>query len=177
MAGEVNVLAPHWREVATHAVAFTAAVLVLRRLAWKPILNLLDERRERIATEFDSIEREKVTNATLRAEYETQLRTIETQARAKIQEAVGEGRKVAGEIHEHARHEARELITRAREEIDIEKDKAEVALKEDMVAMAMAAAEKVIRAKLDDAAHRRLISETIEELTKVKISESGGAAK
>ncbi len=31
MAGEVNVLAPHWREVATHAVAFTAAVLVLRR--------------------------------------------------------------------------------------------------------------------------------------------------
>ena len=34
--------------------------------------------------------------------------------------------------------------------------------------MAMAAAEKVIRAKLDDATHRRLIAETIEELTKVK---------
>jgi F-type H+-transporting ATPase subunit b len=173
MAGEVNVLAPHWREVATHAVAFTAAVLVLRRFAWKPILNLLDERREKIATEFDTIDREKDANAKLKAEYETQLRTIETQARAKIQEAVGEGRKVAGEIHEHARHEARELITRAREEIDIEKDKAEVALKEDMVAMSMAAAEKVIRAKLDDPAHRRLIAETIEELTKLRTSGSG----
>jgi F-type H+-transporting ATPase subunit b len=170
MAGEVNVLAPHWREVATHAVAFTAAVLVLRRYAWKPILRMLDERREKIATEFDTIDREKVANAKLKSDYETQIRQIDTQARAKIQEAVGEGRKVAGEIHEHARQEARDLITRAREEIEIQKDKAEVALKEDMVAMAMAAAEKVIRSKLDDATHRRLIAETIDELTKLRTS-------
>jgi F-type H+-transporting ATPase subunit b len=168
MAGEVNVLAPHWREVATHAVAFTAAVLVLRRYAWKPILNLLDERRERIANEFGTIDREKSANVKLKVEYEAQLKTIDAQARAKIQEAVGEGRKVAGEIHEHAREEAHELMARAREEIDIEKDKAEVALKEDMVAMAMAAAEKVIRMKLDETVHRKLVSEAIDELTKMK---------
>lgn len=168
MAGEVNVLAPHWREVVTHAVAFTGAVLVLRRFAWKPILGLLDERRTKIAGEFDTIEREKSDVARARTEYETQLKTIDAQARAKLQESVGEGQKVAAEIKENARLESRELITRAREEIDREKDKAEVALKEDMVDMAMAAAEKVIRSKLDDATHRRLIAETIEELTKVK---------
>jgi F-type H+-transporting ATPase subunit b len=168
MAGEVNVLAPHWREVATHAVAFTLAVVVLRRFAWKPILSLLDERRAKIAGEFETIERERTDVARVRTDYETQLKTIDTQARAKLQEAVGEGQKVAAEIKESARLESRELITRAREEIDREKDKAEVALKEDMVDMAMAAAEKVIRSKLDDATHRRLIAETIEELTKVK---------
>jgi F0F1-type ATP synthase membrane subunit b/b' len=59
-------------------------------------------------------------------------------------------------------------MARAREEIDIEKDKAEVALKEDMVAMAMAAAEKVIRMKLDETVHRKLVSEAIDELTKMK---------
>ncbi len=82
----------------------------------------------------------------LKAEYETQLKTIDAQARAKIQEAVGEGRRRSrARSTRHAREESHELMARAREEIDIEKDKAEVALKEDMVAMAMAAAEKVIR--------------------------------
>jgi F-type H+-transporting ATPase subunit b len=168
MAAEVNVLSPHWREVATHAIAFTAAVLVLRRFAWRPILNLLDERRARIAGEFDTIEREKGSVAQLKADYEAQLRTIDAQARAKLQEAVGEGQKVAGEIKENARRESHELIERAREEVEIEKAKAEVALREDMVAMAMRAAEKVVRQQLDPATHRRLIAETIDELTRVK---------
>lgn len=168
MSAEVNVLSPHWREVATHAVAFTAAVLVLRKYAWKPILGLLDERRNRIAEEFRGIERGKKENLDLKAEYEQQLRTIDAQARQKLKEATDDGQKVAAEMKESARHEAREMVQRAREEVDREKDKAEVALKEDMVQMAMAAAEKVIREKLDEPTHRRLISETIEDLTRLK---------
>ena len=168
MSAEVNVLSPHWREVLTHAVAFTGAVVLLRRFAWKPILNLLDERRARIESDFDSIDHGRAANAQVREELEGQLRGIEQQARVKIQEGVSEGRKVAGEIKENARQEALELVQRAREDVDREKDKAEVALKEDMVEMAMAAAEKVIRAKLDDATHRRLISEAIEEMTRLK---------
>ncbi len=170
MAEEINVLNPHWREVATHAVAFTAAVLVLRRYAWRPILKLLDERREKIAGEFLQIDREKDAAAKLKSDYEAQLRTIDAQARAKLQEAVGEGQKVAAEIKENARKESRELIGRAREEIDVEKDKAEVALKEDMVRMALAAAEKVIRERLDQETHRRLISDAIDEMVKVRVS-------
>ncbi len=93
MAGEVNVLAPHWREVATHAVAFTAAVLVLRRFAWKPILGLLDERREKIAGEFDTIEREK------RRERDAQGRVrdaAQDDRRAGAREDPGSGRRGPG---------------------------------------------------------------------------------
>ncbi|MBM3286681.1 MAG: F0F1 ATP synthase subunit B [Candidatus Eisenbacteria bacterium] len=171
MASEINVLSPHWREVATHAVAFTAAVLVLRRYAWRPILGLLDERRARIESEFDGIEKAKAENAGLKAAYDQQLRTIDAQARAKIQEAVAEGRKVAGEIHEEARKESRDLIQRAREEIELEKDKAELALKEDMVRMSLAAAEKAIHARLDSDAHRRLIEEAIDEMVRVEMKD------
>lgn len=168
MASEINVLSPHWREVATHAVAFTAAVLILRKVAWKPILGLLEERRQKIASEFLAIDREKDANNKLKSEYEAQLRGIDQQARVKLQEAVGEGQKVAAEIKENARKESRDILSRARDEIELEKDKAEVALKEDMVRMATAAAEKVIRAKLDEANHRRLIAEAIDEMVKLE---------
>jgi F-type H+-transporting ATPase subunit b len=167
MSAEVNVLSPHWREVATHVVAFTAAVLVLKRYAWKPVLNLLEDRRRKIASEFEGIDRGKVENEKLRGQYEQQLRTIDAQARTRIQEAVNEGQKVAGEIKEHARSESREILQRAEEEIEREKSKAEVALKEDMVRIAMAAAEKVVRQKLDPATHKKLISEMIDEMSRM----------
>jgi len=170
MSAEIDVLHPHWREVATHAVAFTAAVLVLRRFAWKPILNLLDERRERISEEFRSIDRGKEEAAKLKEEYEMQLKAIDAQARAKIQEAVSDGQRVSGEIKEAARRESREILQRAREDVELEKDKAEVALKEDMVRMALSAAEKAIREKLDEKTHRRLIAEAIDEMVKARIS-------
>lgn len=168
MSAEVNVLSPHWREVATHAVAFTAAVLVLRKYAWRPILGMLDERREKIAKEFDDIEHGKSENAKLKAEYDEEMRTIDAQARVKLKEAADEGQKVASEIKESARTESRGMITRAREEIELEKNKAEVALKEDMVSMAMSAAEKVVRERLDEAMHRKLVSEAIDDLTRMK---------
>lgn len=168
MSEEVNVLSPHWREVATHVVAFTAAVFLLRRYAWKPMLSLLEDRRTKIVSEFEGIEQGKSANEKLRTHYEQQLRTIDAQARTRLQEAVNEGQKVGGEIKEQARVESRELLQRAQEEISREKDKAEVALKEDMVAMAMAAAEKVIRQKLDAATHRKLISDAIEEMTRMR---------
>ena len=123
MSAEVNVLSPHWREVVTHAVAFTGAVLVLRRYAWKPILGLLDERRERIVKEFDDIEHGKGENAKLRSEYEQQIRTIDAQARVKLKEAVDEGQKVAAELKDSARVESRGMVQRAREDSEREKAK------------------------------------------------------
>ena len=168
MSAEVNVLSPHWREVATHAVAFTAAVLVLRKYAWRPILGMLDERREKIVKEFDDIEHGKSENAKLKAEYDEEMRTIDAKARVKLKEAADEGQRVASEIKESARAESREMVTRAREEIELEKNKAEVAFKEDMVSMAMSAAEKVVRERLDEATHRKLVSEAIDDLTRLK---------
>jgi len=168
MSAEVDVLNPHWREVVTHAVAFTGAVLVLRKYAWKPILGLLDERREKIVKEFDEIDHGKGENAKLKSEYEQQLRTIDAQARVKLKEGVEEGQKVAAQLKDSARDESRGMVQRAREEAELEKAKAEVALKEDMVRMALAAAEKVVRERLDEATHRRLISETIDELAGLK---------
>lgn len=170
MAGEVNVLSPHWREVLTHAVAFTGAVLVLRRYAWRPILNLLDERRERIKGEFDAIEAGKQANRDTENRYKTLLTEIDVKARAELNKKVAEGKSAADEIVAQAKNEAMDVKHRAQEDIAMRLDQAEIALKEDMVRMAMAAAEKAIRQKLDEATHRRLIGEAIDEMRKARAS-------
>lgn len=162
-----------WSQVVTHVIGFVLAVLILRRFAWGPILRLLEERRAKIVDEFDRIEAEKKGAAAIRAEYEAQLRGIEAQARARIQEAVQEGQKVGAEIKEQARQEAHQQLVRARDEVARERDKAQVTLRNDVVEMVITASEHLIRERLDDAMHRKLMTEFITSLDTVQAGAAG----
>jgi len=164
-----------WKQVLTHIGGFIIAVLILRRYAWGPILAMLDERRERIRQEFERIDTEKQGAAALKAEYDAQLRNIEAQARLRLQEAVQEGQKVAGEIREQARQDAHAQIERAREEIERERDKAAATLRNDMVDMVVNATGRLLQEQLDEKKQRALVASFIGSLDTVK-PEGGGRA-
>ncbi len=153
-----------WSQIVTHIIGFVIAVLILKRYAWGPILKLLEERRQKIQGEFDRIETERADAAALKTEYEGQLRGIDAQARVRIQEGVQEGQKIGTEIKEEARRDAHLQQERAREEIEREKDKAQVALRNEMVEMVVHATETLLRETLDAERHRRLAAEYIESL-------------
>jgi F-type H+-transporting ATPase subunit b len=155
-----------WKLILTHIVGFVIMVLILKKFAWKPILGMLEERRQKIKSEFDNIENEKNEVAEVRADYEAKLKDIDNLSRRKLTEVINEGRKVAAEIKEQGRNNAKEIIARAKSELERDVEKARAALKEDMVRMTIAAAEKVITAELDEAEHHRLISEYIDEVEK-----------
>src|SRR5262249_45468824 len=92
------------------------------------------------------------------------LRGIETQARAKLLEAVAEGQKVAGEIRAQAQKEAQDRLQRAEDEMMREREKAKELLKEQVIQLSLATAEKILKSKLDDAAQRRLPAQFIDEV-------------
>jgi F-type H+-transporting ATPase subunit b len=153
-----------WSQILTNIVGFIIAVLILKRFAWGPILRVLEERRAKIQGEFDRIEAERAVAASLKTEYEAQLRGIEAQARARLQEAVQEGQKVGAEVKEQAREDARQQMERAREEIARERDKAQVALRDEIVEMVIRASETLIHERLDEPRQRRLINEFLTSL-------------
>jgi F-type H+-transporting ATPase subunit b len=164
-----------WSQVITQIIGFVIAVLILKRYAWGPILRLLEERRAKIAGEFERIETEKKGVAAMKQEVEAQLRGIEAQSRARIQEGVQEGQKFAAEIKEQARLDARGQIARAQVEIEQERKKAHVTLRGDMVDMVLTATEKLIGERLDDAKHRSEIEKFVTELDTVEFG--GGPAR
>ncbi len=155
-----------WQQALTHAVGFLITVWILKRFAWGPLLSLLEERRNKIAAEFKHIEEEKEKVNQLTAEYENKLKEIDAERRAKLVEAVNEGKKIAEEIKLAAREEAREITKKAKADLAREVDKAKVQLKDEMIAITMAAVEKIINEKLDDKKHRELIGSFIENVEK-----------
>ena len=155
-----------WQQALTHIVGFLITVWILKRFAWGPLLSLLEERRNRIAEEFNNIEQEKTKADQLNAEYQAKLKDIDNERRAKLVEAVNEGKKIAEEIKSSAHKEAKDINTKAKADLERDIAKAKVQLKNDMIAITVTAAEKIIKEKLDDAKHRELIGSFIDNVEK-----------
>jgi F-type H+-transporting ATPase subunit b len=63
-----------------------------------------------------------------------------------------------------ARKEAQETLTRAREEIALERDKARVTLRDDVINLAMEIAGKVVHEELSPARHKKLVDDFLAEV-------------
>ena len=94
-------------------------------------------------------------------------KAIHNEARARIQEAVAEGSRIAGEVKDQAREESRRILARSREELARDVAKARVQLRDDVVGMAIKAAEKIITTRLNEAEQRRLLDDFLKEIDKV----------
>jgi len=153
-----------WRALLTQVVGFLIVLWLLRKYAWGKLLAFTEKRREAIAAEFAGIEKSKTDVDGLRRKFEEELAGIETTRRARVQEAVHEANQIAGTIRDDARREAVDMRVKAGKDIDLEMDKANVAFRDGMVNAVVTATEKLIRVRLDDAQHRQLINQFLDEV-------------
>ena len=150
-------------QIITQAIAFVLVVLILRKFAWKPLLLVLEQRKEKIQSEFDRIEAQKQKVQTLTEEYQEKLKGIEAEARTRIQEAVNEGRKISQEIQAEARAQSKEILSKAQGDVEREVAKAKQQLKNDIVNLVISATEKIVQEKLDQEKHKKLIADFVEQ--------------
>jgi F-type H+-transporting ATPase subunit b len=158
----------HVNQLIAHAISFVIFLFLVRGAFNAIIFPPMRERREKIRAEFERIELEKAEVQKIRQEYEAFLKKLEQESRQRIQEAVSEGQRVATEIREGSRKEAQEMITRAREEITLERDKAQAALRNEVVDLATEIAGKLIREELTPDKHRKLVDNFLAEVEQVK---------
>jgi len=157
---------PNITNLLTTAVGFALFVWVLAKFAWGPILNLLDARRQKIEGDYAAAEKNLADAEQLKGEFESKLADIKSIERERVQEAVKRGEGIADGILHKAHADAASTVAKAEQDIEVEAHKAQLQLRDSVVAMAIGAAEKVIGTKMDDAMHRKLITEYIDELDK-----------
>jgi F-type H+-transporting ATPase subunit b len=151
------------RQFATQIVGFLLVLWILGKYAWPPVLGFIEERRKKIADDLDHARQENERAVKLRAELDQELKSIEAKARARIQEATNEGQRVASEIKAGAQKDVTQRLQRLQGEIELEREKAMLALKQDLVRMTIEATEKILKEKLDEKTQRRLLDDFIGE--------------
>lgn len=141
--------------------SFTFLLIVLRLLVYKPVLRMLDERRERIREGLSAAERGREQAAEASRQAQAQIEA----ARREGQQIVAQAQQVAARLQEEGRQQAlaqqEAMLQRARAEIQQERDAAIAELRREFADLTISAAEKVIGQSLDRAAHQRLIEQAL----------------
>jgi len=153
-----------WKVILTQILGFLIVFLVLRKTAWGPVLKLLEERKEKIRASFADIEAQKAEVADLKTQYEAELKKIDAQARQRMNEALAEAQKLAAEIEASARERSRQELEKLKGDVDREYQAARVKFKEEMVTIALGAAEKMVKESLDRNKQSKLVDQFLAEL-------------
>src|SRR6266542_257348 len=139
------------------------------------LLSFIQHEAERVASPFDinggviiwTVVIFVILLAVLyRLGYPALLRMVEERER-RIQKQLDDAEKANAEA-QRALEEYDALLSRARKDIDAEKEKAILALRREAVDLSIAAASRVIEANLDTEANRKLVTEFLESLGKAE---------
>lgn len=145
-------------------VVFIALFLLLRRFAWPAILKTTEEREQRIRGQLDEAER---LNTEAKAALE-EHRALLAGARQESHQVMQDAKSAAGKEREvllaRTREEQEQLLERAKKEIVAERERALAELRREAVDLSLAAASKLIGARLDAAGDRKLVEEYLASL-------------
>lgn len=151
-------------EIVAQVISFLILLFLLRIFAWKKFLKILDDRKERIISEFKLIDDAREEIVKLKADYESKVLNIEGVSNAKIQEAIANGRQITDEIRKKANEQAEDLINDARENIKNELEKAKEELRDKIVELTISATEMVIQEKLTGEGDKRIVKDFLEKV-------------
>jgi F-type H+-transporting ATPase subunit b len=145
-------------------VSFLAVLFILRKFAWKPILETLNERERGIEDALSEAKKAREEMAALNARNEDLNRAAREEREVLLKEARDIRDKEIAEAKEKAKAEAAAMIERARAEIRNEKNAALADIKMLVGELSVEIAEKLLREKLaDDAAQRALVDRMLKE--------------
>ena len=125
---------------------------------------MLQERKEKIATEIATAAEDKESAAALKAEYEEKLKNIDKEAETILSNARQNALINAARIEDEARSDANRIVRRAEEEAVLEKQRVMDEMKSEIISIASLMAGKVVAANIDTTVQDSLIDETLKEM-------------
>jgi len=144
-------------------ITFLLLFGLLYLVAYKPILKMFDERSNRIKESMEQTETIKEQAAHADEEARKRIEAASQEGQELLARAVRTGEEIKQKAQQEARPEAEALISKARLEIQRERDEAIDELRKELTDLTVLAAEKVIERSLDKEAHRELIEKVLEE--------------
>ncbi len=151
------------RVIVLQSLSFVLLYWVLRRFLFGPIGNMVESRNREVAERLENAERDEKAMEAVRTEYERRIAEIETEARDRIQTAMTEAHRIAEDIKDRARREAEEIRARGLVQIQQEKEKALKEIQDQVVDLAVSAAQAAVRNTCDERANRELIGAFVRE--------------
>ena len=153
-----------WWYFLSQVISFTIVALLLQKFAYKPILTVLEERRNRIAEGLENAAKIKVQLAEAQKTSAEVIAKANAEAQRMIDEARASAKSLGERESQAAIATAEQIITKAREATVIEREKAFADLKREVSRLVIDTTSKVTGKVLTADDQKRLSEESAREL-------------
>jgi F-type H+-transporting ATPase subunit b len=154
----------NWQLFISQLIAFCILAWALSKFAYNPVINVLEQRKKRIAEGLENAEKIKTELANAQSKSQEILRDAGTQANKLIEEARAAAAKVQESESQKAVKAAEEIISKARQAAEADRDRMMAELKREIGHLAVKAAMQVTGKMLTAEDQQRLAEETNKQL-------------
>lgn len=156
-------------------VIFGITLYILKKYVFGPVGAAIEKRRAEISQSIEEAERSRDEATALLDDYKTRLGEARKEADALREQGRKDGERQGADLVSQAQGQRDRVLADAEVQIDAQTRAAASGLRDDVVSLALLAAEKVSRKSLSDADHRKLIEEAIEEADLSAMASTGNA--
>ena len=168
-AEEVSPLVPHTAELIVGFIAFSLLFLVLRKAVVPKFEKAFTDRTNAIQGGIERAEQAQLEAQRALAQYNEQLSSAREEAQTLREEARVQGAAIVDELRAKAQEEATRITAAAHASIEAERQQAVTSLRNEVGALAVELASKIVGEALDDQARQsRIVDRFLDDLEKSK---------
>ncbi|MEE9583960.1 MAG: F0F1 ATP synthase subunit B [Candidatus Brocadiales bacterium] len=157
-----------FRLVIVQAAGFLIVLYLLKRYLFDKVLAFIEARREEVKDTYAKSEQYHKEAANLKVQYEKKITEAEEEAEEKLTAAVKEAKVLSAEIVEKSHQEAEAIKQKADETLELERKKAAVEIRNQVVNLSMLATQKLIKESMGKDKAEKLVDEFIEDVEGLK---------
>lgn len=158
-----------WRLLIAQIVNFLILFFLLKRLLYRPVLKILEERRARIAKGLKDAEAAEIRLKDVALERQAILNRAEAERRSLLEAAAEEAERIRKQRLAGAVREYEAIIERAKLEAEQSRDELMAEVRREAGDLVLAVSRKVTQGKLPQTIHDELLASALEELKGEKL--------
>lgn len=138
--------------------------LIVKKFLFKPVKRVLEQRQKEIDDRYAQADAANAEAQRSREDWQEKLDGAQAQADAIVQDATESARRRGDTLVAEARNQADSIIRTAQNEAELERQKAAAGIKQEIVEVSGALAQKLLEREINTQDHRTLIDSFIEEI-------------
>ena len=145
---------------------FLVLVFVIAKFVYKPVLGIMEERKNKIASDLETAEKAKNDAEAVKAEYAAKLADARQEAQAIIENARKTAQAAHDKIMADTKVEQEQYVAAQKEIIATEKKKAMDEVRAQVISLSMIAAGKIVEQKLNSEEDKKMASKIVDSIMK-----------
>lgn len=164
----ISKLGIDWKLLLANALTFFLVLWVLRKFAYRPIMDVLDKRQQAIGAGLDAAKRSKEELTAIQQDKLEVLKAAKTEALAIVAEAKQQGEAAKQKLAEQAQAESAATIAKTKALLDRERRDMVQQAKGELADLVVEATEKVLAGSMDATAKDKLSKAAVQALQEAR---------